>query len=51
MHWKAVEQCFTVVLFVFQYHQVCHLKTPLYLKKMLITRVLGCTFGLGFLEL
>ena len=23
-HWKAVEQCFTVVLFIFQFYQVCN---------------------------
>ena len=24
IHWKAVEQCFTVVLFVFQFYLVCN---------------------------
>ena len=24
IHWKAVEQCFTVVLFVFQFYPVCN---------------------------
>ena len=27
IHWKAVEQCFTVVLFVFQFYPFCNFGT------------------------
>ena len=42
IHWKAVEQYFTVVLFVFQFYSVCSFGK---LINVALPRVKGVTLG------